>query len=405
MKNNKKSNIVLITLFITYLVVTGFLTIKCNINSFKKDLDSLFEKEDWDTLTFLEKINNTRDTMEATFSDKLLGKYDYIDIYGLFQNMMNKKVVEDVEDKKRVIKLSNGSLGFVYPDININDWVEKITAVSEYSKKNNIYMLYVDAPWRIGKNVSTPFYIKDNVGKVDKKFTNRLKENKVNVLKLKDKLKGNEKNWFFNTDHHWNIETAFESYKIIMKKINKNINLGLKEEYLNNYKTTTYKNIFLGTYGKRVGKYYAGIDDFKYILPEFETKLDVTNNRNWDLEESHLVGTFENVFTYSEYLDNTQLDREMSTYYTYSNGTKAEVKINNLNSYNNKKALILKDSFADPVYPFLALNFKETRVIDVRRFKAIRLYTYIEKFQPDVIIFIHTPTSLYDETLINFQLK
>jgi len=117
------------------------------------------------------------------------------------------------------------------------------------------------------------------------------------------------------------------------------------------------------------------------------------------------MGEFEKVFTYPEYLDTQELDRVMSTYYTYSEGTKAEVRIKNLSGYNNKRLLVLKDSFADPVYPFLSLNFGETRVVDVRRFRAIRLYTYIEKFKPDVILFIHTPSSLYDDSLINFQLK
>jgi len=28
-----------------------------------------------------------------------------------------------------------------------------------------------------------------------------------------------------------------------------------------------------------------------------------------------------------------------------------------------------------------------------------------KKFEPDVILFIHTPSSLYDDSLINFQLK
>ncbi len=404
MKENK-SNIVIITLFITYLILTGFLTIKNNINTFKEGIDSLIRRENWNTLTISEKTKEVNNTIDTIFSNKIAGKYDYIDIYGLFQNTMNKKVIEDVEDNKRVIKLSNNSLAFIYPDMDISNWSDKITAVSDYAKENNIYMLYVDAPWRIGKNVTTPFYIKDNVAKVDKKFVTKLKENKVNVLRLKDKLKGNEKDWFFGTDHHWNIETAFESYKIIMKKIDKNVNLGLKEEYLNNYKTTVYKNVFLGTYGKRVGKYYGKPDDFAYILPNFETKFDVINNIKWDSEQSHLVGSFDKVFTYPEYVEKKELDRESSTYYTYAEGGKAEVKITNLKAYNDKKVLILKDSFAEPVYPFISINFKETRIVDTRVFRRIRLYTYIEKYKPDVILFIHTPTSLYDERLVDFQLR
>ena len=106
--------------------------------------------------------------------------------------------------------------------------------------------------------------------------------------------------------------------------------------------------------------------------------------------------------TYPEFLT-YNLDRDMSTYYTYSKGTKSEIIVLNKNAYNDKKLLILKDSFADCVYPFLSINFEETRVLDIRRYKNIRLYRYIRKYKPDAILFLQNAQSLYDETLIQWK--
>ena len=353
------------------------------------------------TLINGEKLN--KEKIDEIFSNNIAGKYSYIDIYGLSQRLLNKRVIEDAADGKRVIKLKNGQLSFIYPKIETNEWAEKIINVQEYCNKKGIYMLYVDAPWKINQKEDLPFYLKDYVNEVEDSFISSLKKEYVNYIRIKDYIK--KDNYFFKTDHHWNIETAFEVYQIIMNNIEDNTDFVIKQEYLTNFNKKTYNKIFLGTYGKRVGKYYSGIDDFTYITPNFETSFEVINNRDWDKNESELKGSFEETLTYKEFLEVEKLDRELSTYYTYGKGTKAEIIIKNNNSYNNKKILILKDSFADPVYPFLSLNFKETRVIDVRRFRAIRLFSYIENNKPDIVLFIHTPTSLYDSSLINFQYK
>ena len=42
---------------------------------------------------------------------------------------------------------------------------------------------------------------------------------------------------------------------------------------IKNYEVNTYRNWFLGSIGKRVGIYYAGIDDIDLIYPKFDTLL------------------------------------------------------------------------------------------------------------------------------------
>lgn len=405
MKNNNTNNIIIIVLFLTYIFATGLITIKNNIYNFKNTYISITNKDKYKNSSLNEKYSILKNNYENIITSNILGKYDYIDIYGLTQKMMFKNVVEDVDNSKRVIKLSNGSLTFIYPKKNVNKWVNQISAVSEYSNKNDIYMLYVNAPWRIDNDTKLPFYIRDYVGETTDKFLTGIKNNKVKVLDLREKLEGNSSDWFFNTDHHWKIETAFNAYEIIMKELDKNIDINLESKYLTDFDKKEYDDMFIGTYGKRVGKYYGGVDNYTYILPSFKTNLEVINYIKPNKESSHLVGSFKNVLTYKEYLITDELDREMSTYYTYGEGTKAEIRIKNHNAYNDKKIIILKDSFADPVYPFISLNFKETRVLDIRNYPGINLYTYIDEFKPNAIIFIHTPTGLYNKALINFELK
>ena len=393
-----------IIVFVIYLTSVMSLTITKNKNVFKEAFDNLKINEEYKNNSKYEKIVMYKDTFEDIFNNKIYKKDNYIDIYGLFQKTLLKKVVEDVDDQKRVVKMNNGKLTFVYPKWNIDEEAEKVINLSQYAKEKDIYMVYINIPWRVKDNSELPFYIKDYVTDTNNKMLKKLSTGNVNIIDLENILSGDYDSWFYDTDHHWTTETAFESYKIIIKNINDELDIGLTGKYLNNFTRKVYKDIFLGTYGKRVGKYYDGMDDFVYITPYFDTKFEVINYRNVGEVESIKKGNFTETFTYPEFLDRN-LDRDLSVYYTYSKGTKAEVNITNLNAYNNKKLLILKDSFADSAYPFLALNFQKTKVIDVRRYKAIRLHKYIERYNPDVIIFLQNAQSLYDKTLFNWQEK
>ena len=378
-----------------------YFTLKDNSYFIKKELSLIKNSENNSNEQFVE----CKELIENVMSDRIVGKYEYIDLYGLMQKVMFKRVVSDAEAGSSVVKLSNGNLTYVYPSISTQTWSNQVSLVSDYSKSNGIYFLYAQAPWRIDDNASLPFYIKDNLSDVNKKYLDELKTNDVNFIDLSNELPGTSNEWFFSTDHHWNINTAFDAYEIITRNIALNVDISFDERNVTDFTKNVYKNIFLGTYGKRVGMYYGGLDDYTYILPNFETGFTVTNFRNPGKITNRLISDFKSSFTYNEYIDVNEIDREMSTYYAYGEGTKAEIRSVNNIIESDKKILILKDSFADPVYPFIALNFKEMRVLDIRRYQNIKLKTYIDEFTPDVILFLHTPTSLYDETLVKFKME
>ena len=402
MKDLFKKSIIVV--FLVYLISVMSLTITKNKEIFKDEFDKLKTKEEYKAANKYEKLGMYKDTFERTFNNKIYKKDNYIDIYGLFQKILLKRVVEDVDDNKNVVRMNNGKLTFVYPNWNVDEEAKKIINLSEYAKSKKIYMTYINIPWRVKDNSELPFYMKDCVTSTNNKMLSKLSNGNVNIIDLENMLDGDYDDWFYNTDHHWTTDTAFTAYKIIMNDLDNELGLGLTDKYLSNFKVEKYKNIFLGTYGKRVGKYYGGMDDFTYITPYFDTKFEVINYRDVGEVESVKKGNFKDALTYPEFLDKN-LDRDLSVYYTYSKGTKAEVNITNLQSYNNKKLLVIKDSFADSIYPFFALNFQKTKVIDVRRYKAIRLYKYIEKYQPDAIVVLYNAQSLYDKTLFNWQEK
>ncbi len=401
MDKNNKNNIVIATFFIIYIFATMFFTIKENYTKIKETSKTVIYNPD--KLKYKDRVDLFKSSNESVFANNLVLKYDYIDTYGLFQKVLFKRVVSDAGAGKDVIKLSNGNLSFAYPDTDEMYWVDKLSIVNEYTKEKGIYMAFAIAPWSISEEAKLPFYVKDNLGEVRSRFVINSLDKGINIIDLQSELTTDPSNWFFRTDHHWTIDTAFESYKIIANHLDKELDLNITDKYYNDFNRTMYPNAFLGSYGKRVGKYYAKLDDFEYIYPNFDTNFDVVNSE-WDVMTSHYVGDFRHSIAHEEYLTMGIDDaRETSIYYTYTNGGRALVQINNLDPINNKKILILKDSYGEPVFAFLSLVFKEVRAVDVRCWANINLKKYIDDYNPDAVLFLHTPSSLYDKKLINFK--
>ncbi len=399
----KNNNLIIVILFCSYIFITGICTLVNNSYSLKNEIEIVLNNKK--IKSKVKKFNSIKEIVESKLSNNISGKYAYIDLYGAAQKVMLKNIVTDAGDGKNVVKLSDGNLTFIYPEYDGSKIIEKLTTIKQYGDKNDIYVLYTLAPWKISDNSQIPFYLSDHVNENKENFIKGLKNNNIPFINFEDELDGTTFDWFFRTDHHWNIQTAFSAYKKIMTRLSDEQKAKINEEYLNNYEVVKYENIFLGTYGKRTGIFYGGLDNYNLYLPKFDTDLEVSYKRNFGKVEVTKKGKFKDTLVYEDYVNVDKIDREMSTYYAYGEGTKAEVVIKNNSAQNKNNLLIIKDSFADPVYPFLALNFKETRVLDIRRCRKIDLFDYIKKNKIKIIVYIQSPGTLNDETIHDYRLK
>ena len=205
---------------------------------------------------------------------------------------------------------------------------------------------------------------------------------------------------FFYTDHHWKPHTGFLAAKIICEQLEQRYGFQYNTDYtnINNYTIRTYKECFLGSYGKNVGTYFTwrGLDDFDLILPKYET--DITENLPF--KQSIRRGRFEDVLIYPDNL-NTKDIYGTETYATYCGGNYRLEIIKNHKSNNHAKVLIIKDSFANVVTPFLCLQTSELHICDMRSFERmngqeIDLKQYINKIKPDYVLVLFGGVSSLD---------
>ena len=84
-----------------------------------------------------------------------------------------------------------------------------------------------------------------------------------------------------------------------------------------------------------------------------------------------------------------------SPYATYSGGEfRLQIMKNNLNQ-SGKKIVLVRDSFACVVAPFLALQTSELHVLDIRNFEyyvgdRMNVKEYVKEIKPDFVIVLYS---------------
>lgn len=284
--------------------------------------------------------------------------------------------------------------------VNIAEAVENVTAFSDFLKKKNIPFLYMQFPSKLS-NVDISL-INDIVDKVNPGITEFLQgifENGVNILDYRKLMSNNNIEFldgFFKTDHHWKPRTAFHATKKLCEELEKLINH--KFDYtkfdLNNYNQIIYPNIFLGSYGRKTGILYGGLDDFEIILPKYET--DYT----W---ESPSKGFKTRGEANDSLLYTLQLDWKYfltNPYGVYNLMDSLNVIITNHKNNSDLKILCLHDSFANPIASFLAPHFSELHFYDLRgELNKYDIIKTIDDVKPDVVIMMYTRSFMHQHCM------
>jgi hypothetical protein len=270
--------------------------------------------------------------------------------------------------------------------------------------KAGIPLLYVQAPFKVSGNEQTlPVNITDYADINADRFLQGLKDNGIDYLDLRPFLRDGKKTQnelFFDTDHHWRIETAFDSTWIIGRLLNKEYGFNIDEKIMNieSYNVKKYENFFQGSMGRRVGIIYGGVDDFTLITPNFLTNLTVEqHDKNYDAVTK---GAFDSSMLVKSNIDKNK-PLNTNRYAVYRGDNAELIFKNNMEASNS--IILIKDSFGLPVYSFLAPSIKEIRALDMRYFDR-NVVEYAKGNKPDILIVMYNADS-FSEEMFNFKLN
>jgi hypothetical protein len=158
------------------------------------------------------------------------------------------------------------------------------------------------------------------------------------------------------------------------------------------YRYTRYQDWFLGSLGKKVTLAQTAPEDFILIRPAFATDfsvripdLNIADRGDFDVLIDHSQLDIRGYYTLNPYAAYCYGDRPVMTVHNHLPG-----------GNEGKTILVIKDSFAEAVAPFLSTGVEDLHIMDLRSFNG-SLKSYIEKNPPTIVIVMYNPSAIDDD--------
>lgn len=219
---------------------------------------------------------------------------------------------------------------------------DNMTAVNEFTKKTGIKSSMMIVPTTGG--IMSDKLPKNHLEYYDNELISKAQEQCSNItfigLYSKFKDMADTTQLYYKTDHHWTTEGAYAAYVEYCESI-------LHEQPMWDFDVERYKGFYGTTYSKSAlwNEPYDMLEIWKYPL-KVSVEIDGEPAGNSMIFTEHT--------------------KELDMYEVFLDGNHAIEKIKNYDAQKVKKLLVIKDSFAHALVPFLIKHYSEIVMIDPR---------------------------------------
>jgi hypothetical protein len=349
-----------------------------------------------------ERIDSVKGKIEDYTEGNLINRQMFVELAKQYEKSFGWNILTTGEV---VIDLGDGYLtGLVKKNTPSTTaaFADGFSAFHDFLQELGVGLLYVQTPHKIAPD--------DGVSGVTD-FSNENADSLIAALSLQGitclDLRENireerldNRRLFYKTDHHWKAETGLWASAVLMKYLNEHCGFTFDTRMAapERYRATVYADLFLGSLGRQVTLAQTQPEDFILLSPLFDTDVSLTiPDLNIDTR-----GDFDVL------IDRRQLERknyyELNPYAAYVYGDKPVITIHNNRVHDGKKILLIKDSFAEVVSPFLSTGVEYLHILDLRYFNG-SARTYIAEHLPDIVIVLYNPSviNLEYEKMFDFR--
>lgn len=280
--------------------------------------------------------------------------------------------------------LSNGIYhckdGYLINDpVNTDRFMPNIEVIAEFAAKQDIKSTMVLAPSTgyVANDVLPNKHIIYNDDELFSQASDVLKNSGVTFVDIRDDFKAAYKSGtqvYYKTDHHWTASGAHLAYNALGSA------LSITPYNKDNYNIDSHSGFYGTTYSSS-GFWYTQPDNIELWYSKQKQDINVTITDGGKTIESDSL-----FFT----------DRltEDDKYPVYLDGNHPYTVIKNQAlKDNDQKLLVIKDSFAHSLVPFLADHYSEIIMIDMRYYKQ-NVTELIKNTGVDQILFIYSIDNL-----------
>ncbi|HHL0974444.1 TPA: DHHW family protein [Bacillus cereus] len=212
-------------------------------------------------------------------------------------------------------------------------------------------------------------------------YMNQLKgklDKSIHFIDIYDALHAKKNEYiYYRTDHHWTSKGAFYAYQELGRQ------MGFTPQAENTFDVKKITNTFYGSLYSKGG--------FRSINPDSIELYTPKKPENYQIE---YVGEDKKTTSFYEMENINKKDK----YTVFFGGNHPLIKITNTNK-NGQKLLVVKDSYANSILPFLAAHFSEIYVVDLRYYKD-RVQKLIQNQHIPNMLILYNATTFFEDTSI-----
>ena len=374
--NSKQSGTLFTAIFLILIFPLGILSA---INLIRSTVQDEVINNEW-----TEDMGNK---FESNIAAAFFGKDAFINLNGSLRILFGQR------EMNGVVKLGNGWLTEPLErcsDDRITLFANRTAAFNRYLENRGTALLYVSPPYTGSKfDPQLPAGVEDYSNDNIDRLLLSLNAAGIDTLDIREKLHTDgidEYQMMYRTDHHWTTEAGFYTYGFLEKYIAEKTGCETDPRVSDPefYMISDYGK-WIGSRGLRTGVSFAGTDSFTLFEPKFETRF-----RN----EAGETGSLSDFFLIT---DPARDPNRVETYFydAVLGWGNYMGHYTNLNSPNNVRVLIISDSFAKAVNPYLIMGFREVNSM-FDSFVCDITPQVIEAYDPDVVIMLYYPQYIYN---------
>lgn len=330
---------------------------------------------------------------DAYLTDEFWQKNQFVNVNGLHARLSGRRELNDV------VLMRNGMLGYSgNASRSMSLQAAGISYFAQWLNAVGTDFLYVQMPCKMDlQGDMLPLGHEDYLHANTTALVDALALQQVPVVDLREEICASVEQverYFYPTDHHWSAKGAMKGFEMVLDK--------LQEMYPGQpilaaegadpaaWEEHTLRNYFLGSQGKRVGQWYAGVDDLVWYTPDFDTSMSMYIKKY----RTFTSGTFRDAVMQMHYVEEAPDYFNLSPYNVYVGGDYPLVTHRNPLAPVDMKVLIIKDSFTLPLQSYMSTVFTSVDVIDPRHYTETSVAEYVRRYEPDVVLLAVNPSGL-----------
>jgi len=295
----------------------------------------------WDYITVRDK-DSWMDDFETYFADHLVGREDWV---------RTKNEIEKLAGKKEIngVYTLDDQMIQVFKEYNEDDVLKSLNAMNKFAETHpdmQVSLMLAPTAQEIFSS-EIPSY----AGYLsEKSFIDECykKMNGITTIDSLSFLSGHKNDYvFYRTDHHWTSLGAYYAYCAAAKT------LGYSSYGLDSFNIETASSSFRGTlYSKTLDNSVTPDSIDYYMLASGEPKIKMT------VSDGRKETEYDSLYIRS-YLD-------VKDKYSSFTGSNSPLVTIETDVNNGKNLLLIKDSYAHSLVPFLSKHYSKITMVDMR---------------------------------------